>query len=432
MLETLAEPAGGHPRRRAQRYSRPIDGSILPLVAGLMLLGAAWWASRRRMRVADTPRSRCAAVFVGFNNVQGRVGDVTPSPAHYTGTIAAWWRATLEHEWEVTVEVVDKDADGRERRRLQTHYEFRLSESWASGPAIWIVDETGRVLVDTTNASVEAALLHSLVGGVRMPGIGAMAGPGSRPTGVHREQEWRLHDGDAVFCLGHARIDDTGSGVVIDGSGGEEFLVTVRPPTAVTRRRRVGTWLLLILGVGLPVALPPAATPRAVLAGALAVLCIGWGVVVAYNRLVRIRHLQQRAWSLIDVQLSRRATLIPQLAAAAAGYAEHESALHEAVTCARANGAAAWLALREQYPQLDADTVFAAVAAELAATETQIAAAREYFNDAVTTLRDRTSTFPGILLAKVASTGRFGAMDLIAAGDEERDAPELRRLLARD
>lgn len=382
------------------------------------------------MRVADTPRSRCAAVFVGFNSVQGRVGDVAPSAAHYTGSIAAWWRATLEHEWEVTVEVVDKDADGRERRRLQTHYEFRLSESWASATTIWIVDETGRVLVDTANATVEAPLLHSHIGGIRVPGIGGMAGPGSRPTGVYREQEWRLSDGDAVFCLGHARIDDTGSGVVIDGSGGEEFLVTVRPPTAVTRRRRVGTWLLLLGGIGLPVAMPPAATPRTVLTSGLAVLCLGWGLVVIYNRLVRIRHLQQRAWSLIDVQLERRATLIPQLAAAASGYAQHESTLQEAVTRARRDGAAAWLALREQYPQLDADTVFAGVARELAATETQIAAAREYFNDAVTTLRDRTSTFPGILLAKIAHAGRFGAMDLIIAGDEERLAPDLRRLLA--
>lgn len=366
-------------------------------------------------------------MFVGFNNVQGAVGDLTPSAAHYTGTVAAWWLATLEREWEVTVEVVDKDANGREQRRLQTHYEFQLADSWMSGTKFWIVDETGRVLVDTADAAVEAPLLHSELVGARVPAFGEAIG--RRITGVRREQEWRLHDGDVVFCLGHARIDDTGEGVVIDGSGGEEFLVTVEPPTAVTRRRRFGTWLLLAAGLGLPLALPPTATPRAVLASTLALACFAWGVVVVYNRLVRVRHLQQRAWSLIDVQLQRRATLIPQLAAAASGYAEHEASLQHAVVHARDHGAAAWLALREQYPQLDADTVFARVAQELATTENQIAGAREYFNETVTTLRDRTSTFPGILLAKIAATGRFGAMELIAAGDEERLAPDLRRLL---
>lgn len=379
------------------------------------------------MRVADTPRSRCAAVFVGFNNVQGTVGDLAPSAAHYTGTVAAWWRATLEREWEVTEEVVDKDANGREQRRLQTHYEFQLADSWHSDTKFWIVDETGRVLVDTDDATVEAPLLHSELVGARVPGFGEAIG--RRVTGVRREQEWRLHDGDQVFCLGHARVDDTGAGVVIDGTGGEEFLVTVEPPTAVTRRRRVGTWLLLAAGLGLPLASPPSVTPRSVVASALAMACFGWGVVVVYNRLIRIRHLQQRAWSLIDVQLERRATLIPQLAAVAVGYAEHEAGLQQAVAHARQHGAAAWLALREQYPQLASDAVFARVAQELASTETRIAGAREYFNDAVTTLRDRTSTFPGILLAKVAVTGRFGAMDLIEAGDEERLAPDLRRLL---
>ena len=412
-----------------RRYSRWIDNPLIPLGIGVVLLAAAWWASRRRMRVADTPRSRCAAVFVGFNNVQGRVGEMFATAAHYTGTVAAWWRATLQHEWEVTVEVTEKDSEGRVHRRLQTHYEFRLSDSWASQTHLWIVDETGRVHVDTANATVEAPLHHSLHGGVRMAGIGLVAGPGSRPTGVYLEQEWRLHDGDEVFCLGHARIDDTGSDVVIDGSGGEEFLVTVHPPAKVERRRRIGTWLLLVPAVAVPVAWPLTTAQRVVNGAVVGVVALVWGTVVVYNRLIRIRQLQQRAWSLIDVQLERRAVLIPQLAATAAGYAQHEATLQEAVTHARSDGAAAWLLLREQYPQLAADAVFAKVADELAATETRIAGAREYFNDAVTTLRNRTGTFPGLLLVRLAAKGRCGAMEPIVAGTEERVAPDVRRLL---
>jgi len=381
------------------------------------------------MRVADTPRSRCAAVFVGFNNVQGTVADHTPTAAHYTGTVAAWWRATLEHEWEVTREVVTRDSKGNESRRLETHYEFRLVDSWGSQPLLWVADETGRVLLDVTQANVTAPLPYSEVLGIRLPGIGFVTGPGSRPTGRWWEKEWRFHQGDPAFCLGYARVAADGTSLVIDSKGDDEFLLTVQPPAVVARNRRIGTWLLMLLAFGVPAALTWGTTQMAIVLPALAVAALVWGTGIAYNRLVRIKESQQRAWSLIDVQLQRRATLIPQLASVASGYAAHEAALQEAVTSARATGPAAWVALREAYPQLKADTVFAKVADELIATETQIAAAREYFNDAVTTLRDRTQSFPGMLLVGLARSGRFGSMELIAAGSEERLVPDLQRLL---
>jgi LemA protein len=185
----------------------------------------------------------------------------------------------------------------------------------------------------------------------------------------------------------------------------------------------------MVLAFGVPPFIANRTPLRLIHAGVLVLLTIVWGVVIIHNRLVRIKHLQQRAWSLIEVQLQRRAHLIPQPAEVANGYAQHEASLQEAVTRARSDGPAAWLVLAESYPQLNADTVFAKVAAELTDTENRIAAAREYFNDAVTTLRDRTSSFPGLLLVALARSGRFGAMDHIAAGGEERVAPDLRRLL---
>lgn len=381
------------------------------------------------MRVADTPRSRCAAVFVGFNNVQGTIADHSPTPGHYTGTVAAWWRATLEHEWEVTREVVTRDAKGNETRRLETHYEFRLADSWSSQPLMWVADETGRVLLDVTAAKVDAPLPYSQVLGAWVPGIGLVVGPGARPTGRWWEKEWRLHHGDPAFCLGYARVANDGTSLIIDSKGDDEFLLTVQPPKVVARNRRVGTWLLMILAFGVPAALTWGTTEMAIVLPFLGLLTLAWGTGVAYNRLVRIKESQQRAWSLIDVQLQRRATLIPQLVSVAEGYAAHEAALQQAVAAARDAGPAAWLALREAYPRLRADAVFTKVADELIATENQIAAAREYFNDAVTTLRDRTSTVPGVFLVRLARSGRFGSMDLVEAGTEEREALRLHQLL---
>ena len=150
---------------------------------------------------------------------------------------------------------------------------------------------------------------------------------------------------------------------------------------------------------------------------------------MVWNRLLRVREMQQRAWSLIDVQLDRRATLIPQLVTVASAYLEHEASLQVELARLRAANDSSWRILLERYPQLKADSVVRKVFDELRDTEAKIAGAREYFNDAVTVLRDRTGTLPGSLLVPLARQGRFGSMDLIEAGDEARRAIELGALL---
>ena len=147
-----------------------------------------------------------------------------------------------------------------------------------------------------------------------------------------------------------------------------------------------------------------------------------------YNRLCRVSGYQARARSLIDIQLSRRSTLIPQLVAVATAYAEHERLTQTELAAMRVTTAAAITALAEHYPRLAADTVFAKLFTELADTETRIAAAREYFNDCVTIVRNRIGTFPGVLLVAAARSGRFGSRDLIAAGAEDRVAPTVTAL----
>lgn len=396
---------------------------------GAVFFLIAWWVSRRRMRVADTPRSRCAAVFVGFNHVEGAVGSLQASAAHFTEEVAAWWRATLEHEWEVTVVVTSRDSDGNEHRELRTHYEFRLSDRWGSADWFSITDETGTVRVNAEKATVNAPMRFDHLGGFRLPGIGFVTGPGARPTGLYREREYRLHDGDHVFCLGFASIDPTGANLVIDGKGGEEFLVTVTPPEKVARNRRVGTWVLGLIGAAIPVASAGSVGWGVVRGLILAGLLTLWNTAMVWNRLIRVKELQQRAWSLIDVQLERRATLIPQLVECARGYAAHEATTLQQIAAARSNVLGQWTALAERYPNLGADVTFRKVFDEVRDTETRISSSREYFNDTVKLVRDRTSTFPGVLLMPFAKDHRFGAMEPIAAGDEERVAPNLRALL---
>ena len=149
-------------------------------------------------------------------------------------------------------------------------------------------------------------------------------------------------------------------------------------------------------------------------------ICCVFGVV-AFNRLRTSDVNAQEALGGIDVQLTRRADLIPNLVETVKGYASHESGVFEEVTRARANVQSAAQgddvaakaaadqelgnalvkvnAVAEAYPDLKANTNFLDLQRQLAETENQISFARQYYNDAVATLNKLLATIPWMFLA---------------------------------
>ena len=148
-------------------------------------------------------------------------------------------------------------------------------------------------------------------------------------------------------------------------------------------------------------------------------LLVVW-VVLSYNRLISRRNEVDNAWSQIDVQLKRRLDLIPNLVETVKGYAAFEKSALEAVIDARsksmsaapnpaAQGAAdvgltgalrQLFALSEAYPDLKANTNFLALQEELQNTESRVAFARQFYNDAVERYNNTTQSFPGVIFAK--------------------------------
>ena len=154
------------------------------------------------------------------------------------------------------------------------------------------------------------------------------------------------------------------------------------------------------------------------LGAAVAAAAIAAAGIVIYNRLVAARLLVREAWAAIEVQLQRRASLIPNLVEVVKGYSGHERETLTRVTDARrrletasAPGAAAraneelgsalerLFVLAEAYPNLKADAQFGRLQDELAETENLIAYARNYYNGAVEQYNTRVQTVPGLLLA---------------------------------
>jgi len=148
------------------------------------------------------------------------------------------------------------------------------------------------------------------------------------------------------------------------------------------------------------------------------VLLLLW-LFMTYNGLVAMNQRANQAFADIDVQLKQRHDLIPNLIETVKGYASHEKETFDAVVKARnaaltASGPAAQgaaeqalggalgrlLALSEAYPDLKANTNFLDLHAQLTSVEDKLAAARRFFNNAVSEFNAGVQSIPAVFFAK--------------------------------
>jgi LemA protein len=151
----------------------------------------------------------------------------------------------------------------------------------------------------------------------------------------------------------------------------------------------------------------------------IVVAVIGYAVYL-YNDLVKQRQLTEEGWSGIDVQLKRRADLIPNLLETVKGYMGHERETLEAVTNARAAAQAGsnagpaaraqlegalsgalgrLLAVAEAYPDLKANTTFLEFQQALQTVEDELQLSRRYYNGAARNLNIAVESFPSVIIA---------------------------------
>jgi LemA protein len=145
-----------------------------------------------------------------------------------------------------------------------------------------------------------------------------------------------------------------------------------------------------------------------------AVVLIALMFFIYYNRFVRLINQIENSLAQIDVQLKRRADLIPNLLESVKGYMKHEKTVITEVTNARKALVGAkdmgkrvkagnalqqalghLFAIAENYPNLKANENFLQLQNELSATEDKIAYARQYYNDGIMSYNVSTTTIPG-------------------------------------
>ena len=177
-----------------------------------------------------------------------------------------------------------------------------------------------------------------------------------------------------------------------------------------------------------------------------------WAIGI-YNRLINERNRVRNAFAQIDVQLTRRHDLIPNLVEAVKGYMKHERETLDAVVKARNTAVAALdaakadpanaaaikelgasegalgsilgrlFALSEAYPDLKASENMMQFQEELATTENKVAFSRQAFNDAVLTYNNTAENFPNNFIARTFSFELASFLEIEA--EEMREAPEV-------
>lgn len=172
-----------------------------------------------------------------------------------------------------------------------------------------------------------------------------------------------------------------------------------------------------------------------VILGIVAVIAIV--IMLVYNGLVAKRQMVNQAFADIDVQLKQRQNLIPNLIETVKGYAAHEKETLDAVVNARNSATSAnsigekaaaegmlsgalgkLFALSEAYPDLKANTNFLDLQDELSMIEDKLAAARRFYNSAVSDYNTAKEQFPAVL---IANSFGFEEREFFDVGGEARE-----------
>nr|WP_319373589.1 LemA family protein [uncultured Methanobacterium sp.] len=163
--------------------------------------------------------------------------------------------------------------------------------------------------------------------------------------------------------------------------------------------------------------------------------------VYLYNSLVQLRNRVKNAWSQIDVQLNRRADLIPNLVETVKGYAKHEKTVFENVTAARAglmnaktvqetaeannmltDTLKSLFAVAENYPELKANENFLELQGQLEETENKIAYSRQFYNDTVLMYNNKCQMVPSNI---IASMFHFQEAEFFEIEETKREVPKV-------
>ncbi len=160
-----------------------------------------------------------------------------------------------------------------------------------------------------------------------------------------------------------------------------------------------------------------------------------------YNKIVKLENRVDNAWAQIDVQLKKRADLVPNLVETVEGYMEHERDVMDKVSESRekmmnaqspeeeakagnemGQALKSLFAVAEDYPDLKASENFKELQQELSSIENKVAYARQHYNDSIMEFNNAIETFPAVMFANIFGKSERDQLEIETA---DKELPEV-------
>lgn len=407
----------------ADQFTPPALRWIFPIIGvPSMAIAVGFW--KRVWAIDDRPTIEIAAAHPGTVEVVGKVRTGGPATAWFSGLRVVWWEAEVT-EWQ-------RMPDGK--RRLKT-----IWKSKGGHRTFWIDDGTGLLEVNANSAASSGARVTV-----------------DRTLNDHHIIERALVIDDTVFATGPVQLVEDNRLVMrrprtqLDAGQNSPFWITFSESRLRAGWRGIAMFLtataLLVAAAYSLFTVAPSTDPAhlgqntlllkqspilvlflVVLSGGLGLQLIHYSIRL-FNRLVGLKEQVAFAWATIDVAAARRHTLISELAGAASASADHERQTLETVIRTRSQlpskervdavGAEfkadrvnrSLIGRQEAHPNILAAEAFQELFDELIESENRIAASRKFYNDAVVLLKDRSKSFPGVILAPLVLGGSMPPM----------------------
>ena len=418
-------------------------GCGLAICLAIGTLFASYRSQKKRRLLEALPTSATQGVFIGLVELKGTAESSAPLTTFLAEAAAVHYRWSVSEQWERWETEYYTDRDGKRRSRRVRKSGWSTVASGGDSQPFYLRDETGVVLVRPEGAEVRGISIFNQYCGMGNP-LYFQKGPAggvADSTGKRHFNETAIVLHEELYIVGRAQErEDIVAAEIALHEAAPLFLVTAETERQV--RKRMGAsavmWWLLGTAAAAGVGAVFGQEIGAVIGGLcyLAVAACS-RLILIYNSMIDTRNRLRQGFSQIDIQLRRRADLIPPLVAIVDAISKHERELQSAIAKLRAESTATApgkpgedpraLAPRlriviEKYPQLKTDTHFLKLQEQLVETEQRLALARGYFNDIATEWNNRVEQFPDSILAKLF---RFRHQALFEAIDFERAPVEV-------
>jgi hypothetical protein len=378
---------------------------------------------RARLLSQWLPTVKTKGVFIGTVELNGtaecEVGRAIKAPM--SGRLCVYLETSIEEER------LEKDGG-------KAAYVWHSIKKEAGPSCFYLRDETGAVRIDCRGAEMEKQKLYSKTFHRSHPKFSELAGgvpEAPNSTGRRRFKECGIPLHSDIYVWGRARVRSDAVAAEIAADPEIEPLFWIAKSEQSARElawakefaTKIGTGCCCFFVVGAPLGLGIAAALRrddpALLFLAFVVvyvpILLGGLAITFVNAALELRRRVDQAKANVDVELKRRADLIPALAQAAREAARHERAVLEMLAALRSQQeiwrvddaetkrasalAPLLLALGEKYPELGSNKTFAYLRQGVVDAEDRVALAREFYNNIVEAYETLRKKFPHCLIA---------------------------------